>query len=631
MNSLIGWMKEKPIRGVVICLMTAAASLATGFGVPSLVTTAVQQSATETIAYASEQVDDVIEEVHASSLWFNPDYLRDEQGEFSNQLINAEQLIEGPTGANSQFASANSSVRTSERIEHYQEARELAEQAAATSEKIQNTLEDSLELRDSVQQDLSTLVSDLDSLSGRIANTRQQFENQKGNYLSRDIDPLSQTLSAVDSELAHAKSLQSFALNIMQPPDSSCSCGDPRTASMLIAEARTHTSGIDVQLASIGTSLDVLKEAMQNAARYSGEASISFQEAQSYVDEIQERTAYRLLDSEVSLQLAEQKLGLARITLESLVENKIDYLTAYNAAKESINASNTAIAEADTEVETALYVEQQIARFQTEYDYAIDLAGEAEFSEGLLSRFHASGAWIGIIGNVDQAYGFINSATPHRDRAINLSSMDVQNFASAKSEIDAAMEELSQARGIANTVIEFVLQLESNRNQWPTVETDAQDAINSETQLVNQYRNQSSARDAINDYDEAVRLLGEARSEANFGYYADAVYDAQEALRIVDDTGSRAKQLYDDEQRRIREEEAARQRAAAEAARLVAEAAARAAEESSRNSYSSPSLDFGDSSPSYSSGSSDSGGFSNSSPYDGGGMSNSGSYDGGDW
>src|SRR3989344_2126170 len=202
MSFLIDWIKQNPIKGAAICFLVALLSLAAGIGIPSVTTQLSEQSAVQTIDAVVLELNETVSLPTESSPWFNSSYLRDEQGEFADQLIAAQQLIEEEPGARQYLTQARSPTSsTSQRIGQYDQAKESALEADGIARKIELDLLDSLIERDRARSQLAATVADQDELSGRNGAVLERFSQESVYYISTYITPLSEAIDATQQVL----------------------------------------------------------------------------------------------------------------------------------------------------------------------------------------------------------------------------------------------------------------------------------------------------------------------------------------------------------------------------------------------------------------------------------------------
>ena len=254
----------------------------------------------------------------------------------------------------------------------------------------------------------------------------------------------------------------------------------------------------------------------------------------------------------------------ARRTLTTVLpgETKAERIDAYRIAQDALEKCPGVIQSAENEIGTAAQARQAIAQLDGEIDELGDLASRCQ-AQNVFRSHHDSEVWPnGCPWDSD-----VNAFRARRNEAISLASLNVQEFAQARSKADQTHTDVIQMQQAARDFLNRVAALEAARAAYPSAHRDAESTIDSQSGQIQQYGNYSSS--AKSSYDDAKDLLDKAESDARSGRYESALNNAKKAESEADGTGNRAKKAYDDYQ-----EEQARKRREAAAAAAAAKAAA---------------------------------------------------------
>ena len=527
------------------------------FGVPKWATDAAVNAANVTLEEASEQYIQTESRYKSESLWYKPTYTSEipgllERGNAFNTeaqgILEKAVLVDWPD----------------ERIKMANLAKSKAVQAVGEVETAIQLLDRNVQLRVAVRASLVSQES-ADATANVLAHLSQRFVSETNpNHLLKYTDPVMADLAMIEQTIVDKGALMQVVYLSLPDDSSVAGNGDPILAQEKLDAAKALIDSINTLATKVTGQLDYLAEALQNAAPFTSKARSDYESAAKHVAEIKAATGYWLKTPTAKIEQASLLLAKAESTLNSLSEGeRIDYPAAYEAAKSSISLSAFGSDGADEEVGAANETAALISGFGAKSAVAQSRFDDGNTAYDSLNAYHANGAWTNVSSNISKAERLIVSAAENIRTAEQFSDLRTQLFLEARQQALQAYASLDEVAVLASELEATRDHLESHRHQWPTSESQAESMINAQTSDINSYGGYDSS--ARNDYNSAVSMLNEARSDAFGHYYVPAVEKANNAYSLADGTGDSAHSAYRahvaaEEARKRAEEEAERRR-----------------------------------------------------------------------
>jgi hypothetical protein len=557
---ILEWTARSPrnlIKALAAVLVVWVFGFVLLFGIPKWATDAAIQAAQESIGNFSGQYVRTGARHEAESGWYRHEYTVEIPGylERGNALKSeAEEALQQALAAE----------WPDERISLAVKADLRAKLAIGELEKAEQKLNQNSQLRADVRRNLaSQRVSDttadiLSSLSARFANEAKPM------HLLKHTDPVGANLAAIEKTFAEKSALIDQVQMLLPDDSSSAGNGDPTLAQEKLDAAKMLIDSINTLAVKVTGQLDYLAEALQNAAPFTSKARSDYESAVQHVAQIKAATGYWLKTPTANVEQASLFLTTAESTLNSPSEGeRTDYPAAYEAAKTSIDLSASGRNGADEEGAAADETAALISGFGNKHDVAQAKLDNGSTAYDSLNAYHANGAWSEVSSNKSTAERLMASATEDIRSAEQLSDSGTQLFLEARQKALNAYASLDKVAVLVSGLEATRDNLENHRQQWPASESRAESMINAQTSDINSYGGYDSS--ARNDYNSAVSLLSEARSDAQGRYYVPAVEKANSAYSLADGTGDSAHSAYRahvaaEEARKRAEEEAAERR-----------------------------------------------------------------------
>ncbi|MFA6228255.1 MAG: hypothetical protein WC668_03650 [Patescibacteria group bacterium] len=475
------------------------------------------------------------------SSWYKPEYsvpISDliELGRIN--LSQAEEDIKQADAAGKSKQKKAQAIEAEKFIKASQRALENANEQLAAIEKV--TEDD--------RQELSQLQLGWEEKNRAYGSAKERLSSEGSQYLSKyaaqNLEELSEAKISLDKASGNLKKISDLL-----PVESSDQLGDPNQARDLLTATSLLVDSIDSFVSKVASNLDFYQEAQANAKDRLVSAQNSISSANSYLDNLVGKgpllAAKALKQPYADLRQAEQLFAVATEASQAIIEGgKYDLPLVYSNALKAAELANEAIRGADQQLIMAEKVRNNIAILASNIATAQNGLNQARQLRAKLD-LHAKTVWSPVADNVTLASDDLSWVRERLAKAQRIATED-QDYKLADSEITNGDRDLSQVNRFLLQFTKRVDDLESYRLDWPNQERRAERMIDDNEDSVESYGSHSSS--AQSDFDSAKSHLAQARRDASDRRYESAVFNADQAYQLADDTGRKAKKAYDDYQ-----------------------------------------------------------------------------------
>jgi len=399
-----------------------------------------------------------------------------------------------------------------------------------------------------------SLLNQMSILGSLHSTTSKKLENESQSYLSKYVKKMKGNIEKSVVRMAEMEKILKKDLPLVLPKENDVSkSGDPQVAYELLEKARVVLSSIVVLEKGTEQELAFQKEALEKAPESVSIAEKKVDETIRFINSVSVQNG---LKPDKALKRAFFKsataIGLlkeAKSALNNKVENgKSDLALAYGASLNASRFAKEATEEANNQIKLSKLASAQLIHLQSQIaKVSVQMLASGQYRNIL--NLHAKSNWTDIADNAGKANEAIGQAQAKYSKALPLVNND-QSFQSALDECNQGLNSSTHASNLLGQIKETAERLESYRSQWPSAERKAENTIDSQSSEVAEYGEYSSQ--AKNDFEEAKRLLENARHDANQKDFLSAVEIAIKAEGLAEGTGDKAQEAYEDSQRRSR-------------------------------------------------------------------------------
>ncbi|MDO8668858.1 MAG: hypothetical protein Q7K65_01015 [Candidatus Buchananbacteria bacterium] len=481
--------------------------------------------------------------------WYKPEYTSPISILFSACSDNIVQ-------ADNELSEAEKTSSSKEKRAHISKAQELINMVYSGLFQASDQLKTYEESTNQARQKLSQIISLIPEADSQLSLADERLRLESSNYLSKYTILNGEILIGSKDKLIEIRKNCQEASDLLPVESHSDNLGDPNLATILLNEAEEKLALVKSANEEVVANLDFYQESTYktDSSIVAGEQKIGT--ASNYLNSLVSRgpllSDKALKQSFEDINQAKNTLAEAILAKETLtVENQYDLPLAYASALKALELAGKSTREADYQI--SLY-DQTVSGLK-ELRLAItvlekDIDNSQTYKDKL--NKHNQSTWLHVAENINLATQKCQEAKNNLTQAENLFSNE-QDYKKALLEIAAGLDASNRGSMLVDIFISLAKNLESYRLEWPNVEKKAKNAIDDETSEINSYGSYSSS--AQSDFDLAKSSLSSARSLANNHEYQSAVHQAQEAIRLADGTGDRAREAYDDHQRRQRDDD----------------------------------------------------------------------------
>ena len=479
-------------------------------------------------------------EFGAVSSWYKPEYSVPISDLIESGRINLSQAEED-------IKQADATGKAKQKKAQAVEAEKLIEASQRAIENANEQLSAIEKLAEDARQELSQLQNDLAEKNRDYILAMERLSSEGGDYLSKYVALNNEELSAAKISLDKVSGNLEIISGLL--PVEGSGLGDPRQARELLSASFLVVGSVDASIFKVMNNLDSYKKAQTGAGEQLASAQNSISSANNYLDNLVAKgplTADKALkQSYADLRQAEQLFAVAtEASLVIVEEGKYDLLLVFSSALKAYDLANEAIKGADRQLILAEKVRNSGAILASNIMASQNGLNQARQLRAKLN-LHAKTVWSQVADNLTLAGDNLLRAKEHLAEAQRIATED-QDYRLADSEITSGDNGLSQANRLLREFTRLVDDLESYRLAWPDQERRAERMIDDNEDDIENYGSHSSS--AQSDFDSAKSRLAQARRDASNRCYESAIFNADQAYQLADDTGRTAKKAYDDYQ-----------------------------------------------------------------------------------